>query len=378
MLNTTMGPFGFSMILPYIAISLLLNVVFSAEIDSFTTRKEQMKPSYPSSNEDLDIIARGLIDDALVTVNHKGKTCSLLNLDEKLNAYLGDIHIAGQSVLFSRIENDIMTRKSKYLPGKTLHAESPKGPNVYSDFSDIEERGFVSKSNSPKAVKYDYKIKGEKHPILVGGDKFAHFFAQGHYAFKKLIEGLKSLGAGHDEINPKALKPALQYALKWNYKTENGSLGLGIDEDFLIFPSYRIGSGVFSYGDLASNFGGIRFYLSLADNNLYRSFKKHMPFMVIDKPLFKCDNGKWLVKEPFTFEKFVTPAWDEAINPSRFLTPEMQTKFDNKLKAYFARDLLPTYQLPLEPKLCQAAGKEYVEKYVQEKILHPKCLELLK
>ncbi len=115
-----------------------------------------------------------------------------------------------------------------------------------------------------------FKLNG----VVVGTDKLGHFFMQGLDYFKRNVEDRKSI----DEILA-------------NENGEDGAYGL-------------LMTGVKSYGDMAANFSGYRFW-----KNLYLG----------NNPYFKCEDGKkWVKNRTFSWAEYVNAAWDEAINCSEF------------------------------------------------------------
>lgn len=133
---------------------------------------------------------------------------------------------------------------------------------------------------------------------IIGTDKLGHFFGQGWEYFQT-----------------GSLKEAL---------------ALGIhDEEGL--DGY-IGSGVYSYGDLSANFEGLRFWKSLlGGSNAY----------------IECKSGEFIQRRRFTWQEYVTPAWDEALNCSKYATPEMTNAVQGQLAQM-------RMQCPAEPSSCQS------------------------
>lgn len=126
-----------------------------------------------------------------------------------------------------------------------------------------------------------------------GTDKIAHLFQQGYGYYKTYQKELKK-GSNENQ--------AIEKAVKSGQKTERGIFGTLV-------------SGVYSNGDLAANYVGLKFYLGLT-----REIK------IGDRmrpPLLKFIQGVWVVNETFEMsdmllKPFVSNHLNEALNPSGF------------------------------------------------------------
>ncbi|MBF0297076.1 MAG: hypothetical protein HQK51_00015, partial [Oligoflexia bacterium] len=147
--------------------------------------------------------------------------------------------------------------------------------------------------------------------VLIGSDKLTHFFAQGLEIQDKDEDG-KEIAA-----------------LKYGISTEEEKYGMK-------------GTGIFSYGDLAANYSGKKFWDSITD-------------------YFKCDEKtkKWTQIKDFKLKDHVTPAWDEAINPVRFKSKSIAQKFREQLKVIRkAKDA----QAPIDIEACESIPEYYKDK----------------
>jgi len=130
------------------------------------------------------------------------------------------------------------------------------------------------------------KING----VLVGTDKLGHFFAQGR---KFYLRWLKT----HDEA-----KAAEQSAF-----TERALFGSKT-------------TGVYSNGDLVSNYEGYRFHRDLFEDNAETG-----------KPaILRWDGDRWVMQREFDWRDYVNAYWDEGLEISRYdrlLYPYMRERF---------------------------------------------------
>jgi len=126
-----------------------------------------------------------------------------------------------------------------------------------------------------------------------GTDKIAHLFQQGYSYYKIYREGL---GAG------KTADEATQQAVRWGQGTERGIFGTMI-------------AGVYSNGDLAANYAGLRFYQGLTQAIKLGPLTR--PAILLLK------GGLWTINESVNLveallKPFVSDHFNEALNPSIF------------------------------------------------------------
>lgn len=173
--------------------------------------------------------------------------------------------------------------------------------------------------------------------VLIGTDKLGHFFAQGRKFYRRWQRS-------HDEA-----AAALQSAF-----TERA-----------IFGSKT--TGVYSNGDLVSNYEGYRFHRDLFEDNRENG-----------KPaILRWDRDRFVLQRPFDWRDYVNAYWDEGLEISRYdrlLYPYMRKRFlahcadyakaparftidpaeEARLRARYARiGLLDTNELRLD-RLCAA------------------------
>ncbi len=126
-----------------------------------------------------------------------------------------------------------------------------------------------------------------------GTDKIAHIFKEGYDYFKEYNKAVKK-GLSDNQATVKAVKSG--------QKTERGIYGTWI-------------SGVYSNGDLAANYVGLKFYRGLTID---------LEIGTETRPaVLKLKDGSWIFNEPFEMSQmllkpFISDHLNEALNPSVF------------------------------------------------------------
>jgi hypothetical protein len=139
---------------------------------------------------------------------------------------------------------------------------------------------------------------------LIGVDKLGHFFGQGWFYYHRYQE--------IREAEPHVTAEEIDHrVLAYGRSLESTYLGL-------------TGTGVYSFGDMAANWQGLRFYLVL--------FEGPAPYVT------RSANGMYQVVRKFHFADYVTDSWDEVQNPSRPRTDGMYDKVAGYLRAHVCRD----------------------------------------
>lgn len=121
-----------------------------------------------------------------------------------------------------------------------------------------------------------------------GTDKIAHFFQQGFSYYKKYKNGLKQ-GLSETEARKKVVN--------WGEFSEKTYFGTLV-------------SGVYSNGDLAANYGGMKFYENLTHEIKIGENLKTAIFVLKD--------GFWTLDSTEILKPFMTNHFNEALNPSKF------------------------------------------------------------
>lgn len=112
--------------------------------------------------------------------------------------------------------------------------------------------------------------------VMVGSDKFGHFFSQGFKYYKRELRG-------------------------WDYERV---LARGAFAERWIFGQWT--TGVYSNADLVANFEGMLFYKSLFQDDIIKGKGAIMSWR----------DGKPVQQRLFTWADHINDYWDEALNPS--------------------------------------------------------------
>ncbi len=112
--------------------------------------------------------------------------------------------------------------------------------------------------------------------VILGTDKFGHFFSQGFKYYKREMRGIST-----DRL------------LKWGAFVERGLFGL-------------VTTGVYSNADLVANYEGMLFYKGLFTDNIVKG----------KRALIGWNGDRPFVQRSFSWRDHINDYWDEALNPS--------------------------------------------------------------
>ncbi len=124
--------------------------------------------------------------------------------------------------------------------------------------------------------------------FLVGTDKIGHFIGVGKSYFSKM------------KNNHLSLRDVMRYG----EKSERTYFGI-------------LSTGIFSYGDLVSNYEGLLYWQNLFDG---------------ENPLVKCVDGRLVNGKDFDWLDYITDAWDESINCSVYRNEKIKQKVSDGIK----------------------------------------------
>ncbi len=180
---------------------------------------------------------------------------------------------------------------------------------------------------------------------LVGVDKFGHFFVQG----RKYFDIAYRDGDG------------IKKALDW---------GAGTEETY--FGYYT--TGIYSFADLSVNFEGMRFWLRVLGSErdpLESGYFFNRPYVGCRKSLIWFGEARWRVKRWVHLSDYLSGAWDEGLNCSRYRNEEIRERVAARVRE---RELLDAadYACPIEPEPCARARERY--QHYALRLLHPRCL----
>ena len=147
-----------------------------------------------------------------------------------------------------------------------------------------ENRDYRERYLLGKTVAFDFARWLQPSPtvqvngIRIGTDKLSHFFSEGWWYYKWWKKN-------RDDHSPEELqRELLQYGVSLEWWVQ----GMMV-------------SGVFSPGDMESNYQGFIFYHRMCHGG---------------EPLLSQREGRWYFSDAFDFRDYVYPEWDESWNPN--------------------------------------------------------------
>lgn len=120
-------------------------------------------------------------------------------------------------------------------------------------------------------------------------------------------------------------------------------------------------TGVKSYGDIAANFDGYRFWKDVFGDG--------------ERPYFTCVDGRLKQVREFRWADYASPAWNEAINCSTFSSLKYNRAIRDHVLGMEKRDGR-AYQCPIQPELCAATRahyRQFVPDNLVQEIVSPLC-----
>jgi len=148
----------------------------------------------------------------------------------------------------------------------------------------------------------------------VGTDKLGHFFDMGWDLYGRTLWGA-----------------SIEDLLAQSRREETGLWGLW-------------STGIKSYGDIASNFDGYRFW---------KEFVEPGP-----KQYFNCENGRLRQVREFRWSDYISAGWNEAINCNAYWNQSYSENVNRNTKELETR-FKRRYQCPIEPNQCEKLRAHY-------------------
>lgn len=289
----------------FLSVTLLAASIQAAEIDPFTNRYAPLEESLTKVNA----LTNRLLSEALADANEKDG-CSEKHLYKAMrkrfnNQYQGEF----ASTL---IDSDDIPK-----------TKTPSDESIYRDFKWYEAivQGGTARISDPIADLM--KVNG----YMIGTDKFEHFLGSGYRYFKR----------HHIQGEP------VEEALRIGWKAETGFLG-------------AVTTGVMSYGDLAANFNGMRFWnhVLLKNDDVLGAEYNLGPYVT-------CENNQWIATEnTIDWSNYIDESFDEAINCSRFKNETIARKVNARLMELALNDKEGrSYVCPLVPQALDKLKQKY-------------------
>lgn len=274
----------------------------AAEVDNFNIRQANIKNSAPQINQ----FGNELMIEVLTKLNKEDHLCNEAGLYKALRREFKNGYI-GKFAKFIIDSNELERTKT------------PHKNSIYNQFrlKDAVVTGFMArKIYDPSASLILINDR------LIGTDKFEHFSGTGFSYFKS-------------------------YYLKKNSIEETANIGFG--DEYGLLGAWT--TGVISYGDLAAEFNGMRFWnhiLQKSEDILGENWG----------PYIACENNKWIKVKEVDWSRYVDDAWDEAINCSEYRTWTMVAKVKHQLKE-LSRKSGQKVTCPLDPNRLQNLELKY-------------------
>lgn len=293
-----------------IIILLLFSVLVDAyEIDNFSQRHSPLRDSIVPLNDAVNRTIKAIEKDVA------SEGCDKKALVNLAYGYLG-----------GGVVGNVVGNFEKYADTSPLiDRHTPPKTDIYSLRGTLEKMGTPVMSTA--GLGSTINLNGH----YIGADKLGHFFNQG-YTYLEVFNEAENSTLG------------LQNAFDYGIKTEEGVFGL-------------VTGGVKSYADLAANYSGFAFWLSLTDGS---------------KPYFRCRNNKWENVRAFDFKEYVSSAWDEGVNCNEYI-PSVKKSVETRVKQLEAESGNKLrYQCPISPAECIRLKRAYGAN--APKLLGPSCL----
>lgn len=241
--------------------------ILAAETDQFTNRNIPLE----DASQIVNTKANESIQKSLQILNTNNSGCNEKELYKELRTYFGN-HMNGQLTKEIIHSSSIPKRKVDMLD------------SIFKDWTPWDGFGMGFSFMKSKELTLTSVIRiGDN---TAGTDKFEHFFGQGFSYFSN------------------------------NYLEEKGpikTLKIGVFKEKTILGGNKIGNGVFSFGDLAANFNGMRFWnhMLLKNDDILGSDRNLGPYI-------SCIDNKWSQTAQIDFKNYFDESMDESINCSKF------------------------------------------------------------
>lgn len=305
------------------SIAVLLTVASSgggAEIDSLTGRTQRLA----DSSKALERRLNDALEAGAARANEVSTGCDEEALYRELRHALAKPFI-GHAIAESLNEDETLDRR------RIRRADS-----IYRDLGLLDNISVHWKDLSAVVRVGD---------VLIGVDKIGHFVVQGWSYFETAyLEG-----------------EGVAAAMDWGEGTEETYFGL-----------YT--TGVYSYADLVADFEGMRFWLRVlgrSEDPLDGGWLANRPYIRCGRRFWIAGERRWVRSRKLRLDRYVTPAWDEAVNCCRYRNEKIEALVKSRI-AELSESAHVDYTCPVDPEGCARARKRYRE--WAPRLLHPACL----
>jgi len=291
----------------FFMLHLLGASLMASEVDQFTGRGQPLKDALPIINAKTNQLLQNSLQKAN-RGNWRGqRRCSERKLYHALRRNFKN-HISG------KLNPWIL--KSAKVPKRKIKMRA----SIYQDFSLLDS--LVLGASTKKSNLAGVIVRMGRYQV--GSDKFEHFLSRGFYYFQRHY--LK--------------EQPIQESLEYGMRVEKGYLGAAM-------------TGIFSYGDLAANFTGMRFWNNILghdDDILGPQYNK--------APYVKCQNKRWMQINLVDWSWYIDAAWDEGINCSKFKNRKVRDKVLQQIKRLSTR-AGKSFSCPVNAKALAEIRKKY-------------------
>jgi len=285
--------------------------IFAAETDGFTARYSLKKEGLSFINTEVNSKFENVIRDLN---NEKSNKCNWNKLDDLLG---NNIRRPLQGV-FEKFILD-----SNEIPKENIKFENSIYNESTSFHRDILKFGLIFGIGFTPSIRH--------RDLLIGADKFGHFFNEGYYYYTM---------AHHFDMS---FDKILDVGEALEYVVYGQALG-----------------GIYSYADLAANYDGYQFWVDILGIN-----NKGSKYL-------KCEGGNWNLIKKIDLAEYITPAWDEGMNCNHFNTEEFAQGIAASIKKLEEKNK-KRYRCPVFPKQVDGMVKRYM-KYT-DRMISPLILQ---
>ncbi|MGK5090321.1 hypothetical protein WDW86_22470 [Bdellovibrionota bacterium FG-2] len=280
----------------------------ASETDSFTTRYVSVADGFPPVNHEVNERITRAVSQA-----NRVSSCNFLVLETLLGAEL-------LRPFYGRIEQFANT--SDLVPkSHTFFTES-----IYQNVPRIN---YLLLQIGESILGFGTMIHDDK--LLIGTDKFGHFFDEGHWFYR--------------DLNTTASN--LEQVLVKSELSEEGANGLTF-------------GGIKSYADLIANYQGMHFWSEILQEKLPQG-----------KRYLKCEKQQWHQIRIFDFRDYLDAGWDEAINCNEYISREYEHAVLSTIAALESKQGRKLH-CPIRPDECVFLAHKYGP--LAPRLLGPKCL----
>ncbi len=271
-----------------------------AEVDSFTNRHP-----LADSGPQLDLVVNTWLEEAITEANRK----PLFQIDTEKQG----IGYCNQQQLFAALQDKLTGFIVGKLEARVMEDESLDTIRV--EFDHSVYRDLVFAESPTISLTRHLAVLLRVGDVYFGADKFGHFFSEGYSYYEMYRDG--------DEFS----------ALQFGDLTESTFYG-------------ELTTGIFSYADLAANLNGLRFW-----NRILGLKPDPLSGQPVRAPYVQCVDKKWQLVHPFTWQDYVDPAWDEAVNCNGFKNKVLLDKVKKRIAEASNGGTCPLY--PVDRRLLE-------------------------